>query len=124
MFATMPTYDYKCESCGHRFDAWQKITDDPLAECPVCGGPVHRVLYPVGVLFKGSGFYINDSRASANGKSGADSASEAPTAEGKPAETKTESKSEAKADAKSEAKPASVPAEAKPGKAPATTASE
>ena len=120
----MPTYDYKCESCGHRFDAWQKITADPIAECPVCGGPVHRILYPVGVLFKGSGFYINDSRASSDGKSGADSGAEAPAAEGKPAETKTESEPKAQADAKSEAKPASAPTEVKPGKAPASTAGE
>jgi putative FmdB family regulatory protein len=121
----MPTYDYKCESCGHRFDAWQKITDDPIAECPVCGGPVHRILYPVGVLFKGSGFYINDSRASSNGKSGADSGAEAPAAEGKPTEAATaETKSEAKSDSKSDAKPASAPAEAKPGKTTAAAAGE
>ncbi len=59
----MPTYDYVCESCGNRFEEWQKITDEPTKICPVCGGPVHRVIYPVGLVFKGRGFYKTDNRA-------------------------------------------------------------
>jgi putative FmdB family regulatory protein len=65
----MPTYDYICRSCGARFEAWQKITDDPIETCPTCGHSVHRVLYPVGLVFKGGGFYKTDSR-------GVDSAAE------------------------------------------------
>ena len=60
----MPTYEYLCQSCGARFDAWQKITDDPLETCSTCGGHVRRVLQPVGLLFKGSGFYKTDNPGS------------------------------------------------------------
>jgi putative FmdB family regulatory protein len=59
----MPTYDYVCDACGNRFEEWQKITDEPIALCPVCGGPVHRVIYPVGLVFKGGGFYKTDNRS-------------------------------------------------------------
>ncbi len=60
----MPTYEYLCQSCGARFEAWQKITDDPIDTCPTCGAHVRRVIFPVGLVFKGSGFYINDNRSS------------------------------------------------------------
>ena len=59
----MPTYTYRCDACGHQFEAVQRFTDDPLRECPSCGGAVRRVIQPVGVVFKGSGWYITDSRA-------------------------------------------------------------
>ncbi|MGE5334305.1 MAG: FmdB family zinc ribbon protein [Nitrososphaerota archaeon] len=58
----MPTYEYLCESCGHRFEVLQHITDAPLATCPNCSGHIHRVLFPAGIVFKGSGFYKTDSR--------------------------------------------------------------
>ena len=61
----MPTYSYKCTSCDHRFEARQRFSDDPLTECPVCGSPVRKVITPVGVVFKGSGFYVTDNK---NGK--------------------------------------------------------
>lgn len=63
---TMPTYEYACDTCGIRFERRQRITDDPLKKCPECEGPVHRVPYPVGIVFKGSGFYCTDHRRSAN----------------------------------------------------------
>jgi putative FmdB family regulatory protein len=59
----MPTYEYVCQSCGARFEAWQKITDDPIDVCPTCGEHVRRIIFPVGLVFKGSGFYINDTRS-------------------------------------------------------------
>lgn len=59
----MPTYGYRC-SRGHQFEALQRITDAPLATCPECGAPATRVFYPVGVIFKGQGFYKTDSRGS------------------------------------------------------------
>jgi putative FmdB family regulatory protein len=62
----MPTYAYKCADCSHQFDQFQKFSDDPLTECPSCSGKVRRVIQPVGVVFKGSGFYINDSRGSSS----------------------------------------------------------
>lgn len=64
----MPTYEYVCEECDHVFEEFQSMTDDPLTECPKCGGPVRRVIHGgAGLVFKGSGFYITDSR---NGSSG------------------------------------------------------
>jgi len=56
----MPTYEYLCQTCSHRFETWQKMTDEPLSICPECGGHIRRVLYATGVIFKGSGFYVND----------------------------------------------------------------
>ena len=56
----MPTYDYLCQTCSHRFETWQKMTDEPLTSCPECGSHIRRVLYPAGVVFKGSGFYKTD----------------------------------------------------------------
>ena len=58
----MPIYEYKCESCAIAFERIQHFDDEPLKTCPECGGDVHRVLQPVGVIFKGSGFYITDHR--------------------------------------------------------------
>lgn len=59
----MPTYAYRCTACGHAFDAQQSFTDPSLTECPVCGRTLRKVFSPVGVVFKGSGFYRTDSRA-------------------------------------------------------------
>ena len=56
----MPTYEYKCGECGHRFEVFQRMTDDPVSDCEECGGDVQRVLFPVAVHFKGSGFYTTD----------------------------------------------------------------
>jgi putative FmdB family regulatory protein len=71
--ALMPIYEYKCEN-GHVFDVIQKISDEPLSECQQCGAPAVRVLHPVAVHFKGSGFYNTDygkkKGAAANGTSG------------------------------------------------------
>jgi len=60
----MPTYEYLCRVCSHRFETWQKMTDDPLTTCPECGGTIRRVLFPAGVVFKGSGFYKTDHNGS------------------------------------------------------------
>jgi putative FmdB family regulatory protein len=56
----MPTYEYQCKSCEHRFEVWQKMTDEPLTICPECNGPIRRILFPAGIVFKGSGFYKTD----------------------------------------------------------------
>ncbi len=61
----MPTYEYACTACGHRLDAVQSFTDDPLTECPECGGALRKVYGAVGIVLKGSGFYKTDSRAAA-----------------------------------------------------------
>ena len=60
----MPTYQYKCHDCGHLFEEFQSITEEPLTECPECGGKVARLISGgAGFLFKGSGFYITDYRS-------------------------------------------------------------
>jgi putative FmdB family regulatory protein len=61
----VPTYQYACTECGHRFEAVQAFTDDSLTTCPVCAGSLRKVYGSVGVVFKGSGFYRTDSRAAA-----------------------------------------------------------
>ena len=58
----MPTYGYRCESCQQEFDVWQRMTDEPGATCPTCGGKGKRQFFPAGLVFKGSGFYVTDSR--------------------------------------------------------------
>lgn len=58
----MPVYEYECDSCSLRFEKTQRFSDDPLRSCPRCGESVHRVIQPVGVIFKGSGFYVTDNR--------------------------------------------------------------
>ncbi len=72
----MPTYQYLCESCGHRFDIFQHFADAPLTTCPNCSGSIHRVLFPAGIVFKGSGFYKTDSRGAST------AADPAPASEG------------------------------------------
>ncbi len=62
----MPVYTYECESCGERFEARQSFNDEPLTVCPTCEGKLYRVIQPVGVVFKGSGFYVTDSRGKQN----------------------------------------------------------
>ncbi len=64
----MPRYEYECESCGIHFERMQSFSDTPLAKCPECGGPVHRVIYAAGIIFKGPGFYVTDSRGIAEEK--------------------------------------------------------
>lgn len=60
----MPTYQYSCNDCGHFFEAVQSFSEDSLTVCPECGGTLRKVFNAVGVVFKGSGFYRNDSRGS------------------------------------------------------------
>ncbi|MEV6908594.1 FmdB family zinc ribbon protein [Amycolatopsis sp. NPDC051071] len=92
----MPTYQYACKECDHGFEAVQSFSDASLTVCPQCSGPLRKVFSSVGVVFKGSGFYRNDSRDSkANTTSGTPAKSEGKT------ETKSESKSETKSETKS-----------------------
>ncbi|MGX1757816.1 FmdB family zinc ribbon protein [Streptomyces lydicus] len=65
----MPTYQYQCTQCGEGLEAVQKFTDDSLTECPACQGRLKKVFSAVGIVFKGSGFYRNDSRGSSSSSS-------------------------------------------------------
>ncbi len=93
----MPTYQYACTECEHRFEQFQDFADTSLTECPICGGKLRKVYGSVGVVFKGSGFYRTDSRSGAAGSdsgtgkdSGTDkSDSGTPAKEAKPAAKET-----------------------------------
>ena len=62
----MPIYVYECDTCGVRFERRQSMSDTPLTQCPECPGQVHRCVQPVGIVFKGSGFYVTDNKSSAS----------------------------------------------------------
>ncbi|MES2461078.1 MAG: FmdB family zinc ribbon protein [Armatimonadota bacterium] len=96
----MPTYGYRCTACSHEFERFQKISDPAVTACESCGEAVKKILYPVGIQFKGSGFYVNDyapksaKTESASSSTPAASTSEtatpstsAPSTESKPAGT-------------------------------------
>lgn len=105
----MPTYEYVCRSCGEHLEVVQSFKDEPLAQCPSCGGDLKKVFGNIGIVFKGSGFYKTDSRSNgskspSDAKAGADAKSSSST---------TESKSESK------------PSDSKPSdKSTSTTASD
>ncbi|MDQ3664001.1 MAG: FmdB family transcriptional regulator, partial [Actinomycetota bacterium] len=94
----MPTYQYVCTECGTPLEAQQAFSDDPLTECPTCAGRLRKVFSPVGVVFKGSGFYRTDSKAESKPDSKGESKGES-----KP-DGKGESKGESKPDGKGESK--------------------
>lgn len=83
----MPIYEYACTACGERTEAKQGFDDPPLEECPHCGGKLRKLYSPVGIVFKGSGFYSTDAKGSKNsGKSDKKPADDS----SKPAEKKTD----------------------------------
>ena len=88
----MPTYQYSCTGCDERLEVVQKFTDEPLTECPACHGRLRKVFSPVGVVFKGSGFYRTDSRAGAGAKSGAKTEAASTSASGDGSGSSTEKK--------------------------------
>ncbi len=75
----MPTYEYRCDSCGHLFEKFQTMKDDPLKDCPACGAPALQRLIGAGagLLFKGTGFYLTDYRKSATQPASSSSSSQA-----------------------------------------------
>lgn len=108
----MPVYQYRGIECDHVFEARQSFSDDALTDCDVCGKPVRRVIHASPVVFKGTGWYITDSRPTSDpigGVQDADKASDS-TASSDKATTKTE-KSESKPAAKSESAPAPASAD-------------
>jgi putative FmdB family regulatory protein len=79
----VPTYQYACTECGHRFEAVQAFTDDSLTTCPVCAGSLRKVYGSVGVVFKGSGFYRTDSRAAATSTAPSNGSGDKPAGDNK-----------------------------------------
>ena len=88
----MPTYSYGCRTCGHQFDQFQKFSDDPLTTCPECGGEVRRLIHNVGVVFKGSGWYVTDSRKASSSDSASGEKSESKDAKPKPVKSENAAK--------------------------------
>ncbi len=98
----MPTYGYRCGSCGHQFEIVQRISEEPLTTCPKCQGKLSKVLYPVGISFKGSGFYTTDYKGA--GKDSATSSNGSASSSEGSGDSKPEAKSESKPDTKTESK--------------------
>lgn len=110
----MPVYQYACPDCGHQFERQQKFTDEKLKVCPNCHKRhIHRVVGQVSVAFRGSGFYVNDSRGSnpagVKAKAAESKPAEGAATDSGPAESKPETKTEAKPESKSESKPEAKP---------------
>ncbi|GAA1185714.1 FmdB family zinc ribbon protein [Pseudonocardia alaniniphila] len=102
----MPTYQYACTACDHRFDAVQSFSDPSLTDCPVCSGRLRKVFSSVGIVFKGSGFYRTDSRSGATVP-----------------ETKTETKSESKSESNGSASSSSSSKESSSSTSSSTSSS-
>jgi len=91
----MPIYGYRCTQCGHELEVFQSMSDQPLRVCPECSGALRKLLYPVGVHFKGSGFYTTDYKSGAGSasKNGPAASGESGSGEGS-TDKKSESSSE------------------------------
>lgn len=119
----MPTYGYRCKKNGHEVETVQGINDAPLTRCEVCGAPVTRIFYPVGIVFKGPGFYKTDSRGNspiptaAAGSNSTSSDSGSSDSSSSDSGSGSTGKSEGKPGTKSEPKPDSTKAPKKDTKA-------
>ncbi|MFB6714505.1 FmdB family zinc ribbon protein [Streptomyces sp. NPDC056237] len=91
----MPTYQYQCTECGEGLEAVQKFTDDALTVCPSCEGRLKKVFSAVGIVFKGSGFYRNDSRGSSSSSTPASSSAKASGSDSSSSSTGSDAKSPA-----------------------------
>ncbi|MFF7330872.1 FmdB family zinc ribbon protein [Streptomyces sp. NPDC008150] len=101
----MPTYQYQCTECGEGLEAVQKFTDDALTECPNCGGRLKKVFSAVGIVFKGSGFYRNDSRGSSSSSSPASSSSKSSSESSKSSSDSSSASSKPASDSSKASKP-------------------
>ena len=86
----MPIYEYQCKECGVRFERLQSFSDEPVTVCPECEGETYRLIHSAGIIFKGSGFYVNDSKSSRK------NLTKAKTSKDKEAKSDKDSKSDAK----------------------------
>ena len=109
----MPTYEYECKSCGHTFEAFQSMSDDPLKNCPECGKHIRRLIHGgTGVIFKGSGFYVTDkskgasSAVAKNAKAGDKQAADAGPAQAPAAKSESAESAPQKTPGTEAAKPA------------------
>jgi putative FmdB family regulatory protein len=91
----MPTYEYRCRECGEHLEVVQAFSDDPLTECPACGGLLRKLFNSVGISFKGSGFYRNDSRSKSSTSSSDKSSSDKSSSDKSSADKSSADKSSA-----------------------------
>ena len=115
----MPIYGYRCEQCGHELEVLQSMSEEPLRVCPNCMGPLRKMIYPAGIIFKGSGYYTTDykspgsasrhgdSDAAASASSSSDGGSETAAKSGSGGESKSSSSGESRSESRSESKPES-----------------
>ena len=115
----MPTYEYQCKSCNHRFEVWQKMADEPLTTCPECQGSIRRVLFPAGIVFKGSGFYKTDHANSTSSNSESDHHGSTETKESSTAKAETTGGSETKATSSEKSSTSTATSDSKIGTAAA-----
>jgi putative FmdB family regulatory protein len=94
----MPTYEYACNNCGEHLEVVQSFSDKPLTKCPSCGGKLRKVFSPVGIVFKGSGFYKTDNRG---GKGGAHKLTDKDVSSSSSSPSKSDSSSASKSDGSS-----------------------
>ncbi|MET9656028.1 FmdB family zinc ribbon protein [Streptomyces sp. NPDC006510] len=116
----MPTYQYQCTECGEGLEAVQKFTDDALTVCPSCDGRLKKVFSAVGIVFKGSGFYRNDSRGSSSSSTPASSSAKA---SGSASSDSSSSSASAGSDSKSSASAASSSSASSPSSSSSSTSS-
>lgn len=101
----MPIYGYECTECGHQLEVLQSVSEPPLQVCPECSGRLRKLLYPVGVIFKGSGFYTTDYKSSgASGNGRGSSKSSAGESGGGTSDAKSDAKSDSKSESKGDSK--------------------
>lgn len=120
----MPTYEYECETCHGRLEAVQKFADPALTTCPACGGALRKVFSAVGIVFKGSGFYKNDSRGSgAKAKSPASATTPATSSSDSGSSSGSDASSKAGSDSSTSSSPASTSSSKSDSKARSETGS-
>jgi putative FmdB family regulatory protein len=120
----MPTYEYECETCHERLEAVQKFADPALTTCPACGGALRKVFSAVGIVFKGSGFYKNDSRGSgAKAKSPASATTSATSSSDSGSSSGSDASSKAGSDSSTSSSPASTSSSKSDSKAKPETGS-
>ena len=100
----MPTYEYACKKCGEHVEVVQSFKDDPLTECPACGGPLRKVFAPVGIVLKGSGFYKTDNRSSSSKAAAKKESSSESSSKSDSSSTSKSDSSSSKSDKKSDGK--------------------
>src|SRR4051812_5345322 len=104
----MPTYEYRCKSCGEHIEIVQSFKDDPLTVCPSCDGELRKVFSPIGISFKGSGFYKTDSRPAGSSSTKSDSKSSSESKSSSSSESGSSSPTTEASSSSSESKAASA----------------